>query len=114
MANMGIDFGMRSVGGGPDSTRIRESRESLKPQETGGTAAGEGAGFSDFLKNLADEANSSQITADHKIQEVVAGRNKDLHGAMLAMEKADINFRLLAQVRNKVIEAYREIMRMQV
>jgi flagellar hook-basal body complex protein FliE len=111
---MGIEFGMRSVGGGLDATRTRESRESLKPRETGGAAAGEGANFGDFLKNLADEANASQQTADHKIEEVAAGRNKDLHGAMLAMEKADINFRLLAQVRNKVIEAYREIMRMQV
>jgi len=48
------------------------------------------------------------------MQDVAAGRNKDLHGAVLAMEKADVQFRLLAQVRNKVIDAYREIMRMQV
>ena len=114
MSNMGIEFGMKSMGGGMESSRIRERMESLSSERTGATGEGKGASFGDFLKNLAQETNSSQITADQKINEVAAGRNKDLHGAVLAMEKADVNFRLLAQVRNKVIEAYREIMRMQV
>lgn len=116
MANMGIEFGLKSVGSGMDSatTRIREMRENLATERAGATEDGKGATFGDFLKNLAQEANTSQLAADHKMQEVAAGRNKDLHGAVLAMEKADVNFRLLAQVRNKVIEAYREIMRMQV
>lgn len=109
-----IEFGMKSVGNGIDSTRLREARESIQSDRTNGAQESEGATFGDFLKSLAQEANTSQLAADHKMQEVAAGRNKDLHGAVLAMEKADVNFRLLAQVRNKVIEAYREIMRMQV
>ena len=114
MANMGIEFGMKSVGGGIDSSRLREQREALSSERAGAGQEAGGATFGDFLQNLAQEANSSQVTADQKLNEVAAGRNKDLHGAVLAMEKGDINFRLLAQVRNKVIEAYREIMRMQV
>ncbi len=114
MANYGMDFGMKSVSGGIDSSRLREARENILPERTNGASEGQGATFGDFLKNLAQEANTSQLQADHKLQEVAAGRNKDLHGAILSMEKADVNFRLLAQVRNKVIEAYREIMRMQV
>jgi flagellar hook-basal body complex protein FliE len=114
MANSSIEFGMKSVGGGVDTSRLRELRENLQPGKTGGSEESQGATFGDFLKNLAQEANTSQIVADRKVEEVAAGRSKDLHGAVLSLEKADINFRLLTQVRNKVIEAYREIMRMQV
>jgi flagellar hook-basal body complex protein FliE len=114
MANFGIEFGMKSVGGGLDTNSLRETRENLAPSREGKVEGGKDASFGDFLGNLFQEANQSQIVADQKLQEVAAGRNKDLHGAVLAMEKADVNFRLLTQVRNKVIEAYREIMRMQV
>jgi flagellar hook-basal body complex protein FliE len=90
------------------SSETRELREARETAESGG------ATFGDFLHKLVQEANASQLHADKQMQEVAAGRNKDLHGAVLAMEKADVQFRLLAQVRNKMIEAYREIMRMQV
>lgn len=115
---MSIEFNTRmsGVGGGFDSARIRESRENLLEgtKEVGASGETGGATFGDFLQNMVKEANSSQITADRKLEEVAAGRNKDLHGAVMQMEKADVQFRLLTQVRNKVIEAYREIMRMQV
>lgn len=114
MANSSIEFGMKTMGGGVDTSRLREIRENLQSDKAGSAGEASGASFGDFLKNLAQEANTSQIVADRKIEEVAAGRSKDLHGAVLALEKADVNFRLLTQVRNKVIEAYREIMRMQV
>ncbi len=107
-----IEFNRVNVGQQGDASGMRELRESLRSEE-GATEAG-GATFGDFLSKMVNEANLSQLDADKKLQEVAAGRNKDLHGAVLSMEKADVNFRLLAQVRNKVIEAYREIMRMQV
>jgi len=70
--------------------------------------------FGETLENMLKEVNQSQIDANQAAQEIAAGRNKDIHGAVLAMEKAELQFRMLTQVRNKVIEAYREIMRMQV
>jgi flagellar hook-basal body complex protein FliE len=117
---MSIDFSKMSsvsgAGGGFDSSRLRESHSNLLEGTKEVTPSGEtgGASFGDFLQNMVKEANSSQVLADQKLNEVAAGRNKDLHGAVMQMEKADVNFRLLTQVRNKVIEAYREIMRMQV
>jgi flagellar hook-basal body complex protein FliE len=115
---MPIEFNSRmsSVGGGFDSSRLRESTQNLVQgtEKVGATEETGGATFGDFLQNMVKEANDSQILADRKMEEVAAGRNKDLHGAVLQMEKADVQFRLLTQVRNKVIEAYREIMRMQV
>jgi len=110
-----IEFGFKTnMGPGIDTSRFRETQENLSSGQVGQSSEGKGATFGDFLQNLVTEANTSQISADQKLQEVASGRNKDLHGAVIAMEKADVNFRLLAQVRNKVIEAYREIMRMQV
>lgn len=78
------------------------------------SASGRASTFGDLLKSALQDANQSQMQANHSVEELVSGKNKDLHGAVIAMEKADIDFRLLTQVRNKVIDAYREIMRMQV
>jgi len=55
-----------------------------------------------------------QSEADTSIEQLVAGNTKNLHETMIALEKADISFRLMMEVRNKIIEAYHEIMRMQV
>ena len=71
-------------------------------------------GFTDLLKESIDKANDIQLQADRAAKELAAGRNKNIHETMLLMEKADMSLRLVMQVRNKIIEAYREIMRMQV
>ena len=56
----------------------------------------------------------TQAQADQAIRELVAGRNKNIHETMLAIERADSSLKLMMQVRNKVLDAYREVMRMQV
>lgn len=114
MANFGIEFGNRVNVGGFDSTRLREAREQLGSSEVSGAGDAKGASFGDYLAKLATEANQAQLIADKKSEEIAVGKSKDLHSAMIAVEKADVQFRMLTQVRNKVIEAYREIMRMQV
>jgi len=63
---------------------------------------------------ILDEVNQEQIQAEGKINEMVAGKNKDVAGTMIAMEKADISLRLLMAMRNKAVNAYQEVMRMQV
>lgn len=70
--------------------------------------------FAEALKGSLAEVNQAQITADHAAQQIAAGETKDLHGAMIKLEEADISLRLMVQVRNKAVEAYQEIMRMQV
>jgi flagellar hook-basal body complex protein FliE len=52
--------------------------------------------------------------ADQTILKANTGESVDLHEMMIAMEKADISLRLMVQVRNKAIDAYQEIMRMQI
>jgi flagellar hook-basal body complex protein FliE len=77
--------------------------------------AGEiGQGFGDMLKQSIEKTNEAQVQADHSIKELTAGRTKNIHETMLDIEKADTSLKLMMQVRNKVLDAYKEIMRMQV
>ncbi len=72
--------------------------------------------ISDFKKLLSrsvEEVNGLLNEANHSAEEMVAGR-LDIHQAMIAMEQAHLSFRLMLQVRNKMIAAYEEIMRMQI
>lgn len=73
-----------------------------------------GKSFGELLSDSINKANNIQLEADHAINELAAGRNKNIHETMLMLEKADTSFKLMMQVRNKIIDAYREIMRMQV
>ena len=70
--------------------------------------------FSDLLRKSVDNVNQMQVEADTAVKELVAGRSKNIHETMLAVERADISLKLMMQVRNKIIDAYREVMRMQV
>jgi len=67
--------------------------------------------FKKILSQSVEEVNGLLTTADHSAQEMVAGR-MDIHQAMVAIEQANVSFLLLLQVRNKMIEAYQQIMQM--
>lgn len=73
--------------------------------------------FGSFGKMLQDsiaKVNDLQIKADSAMQKLASGESSNLHETLLAVEKADIAFKTMNQVRMKVIDAYKEIMRMQV
>src|SRR5918911_863524 len=70
--------------------------------------------FAAHLKGALGEVNDLQQKADQAIQQLVGEGKGDLQETMIALEKADVSFRLMMQIRNKVLEAYQEIMRMQV
>jgi flagellar hook-basal body complex protein FliE len=70
--------------------------------------------FTSHLKTALGEVNDLQQKADQAIQQLVGEGKGDLQETMIALEKADVSFRLMMQVRNKVLEAYQEIMRIQV
>ena len=80
-----------------------------------GPAAPEGkASFGAVLKDSLAQVNSLQHEADAAIQSLATGGTATLHDTMLAVEKAELSFRLMMQVRNKIVEAYQEVLRMQV
>ena len=73
----------------------------------------EGGGLKKF-EELLQEVNQQQLKAEAKQVDLIVSEKKDIHGTMLALEKADLSMRLMLQVRNKLVSAYEEVMRMQV
>ena len=74
----------------------------------------ESGGLKNTFEKLLQEVNKQQLIAESKQVELMVSENKDIHGTMLALEKADLSMRLMLQVRNKLVSAYEEVMRMQV
>jgi flagellar hook-basal body complex protein FliE len=72
------------------------------------------SGSGNFFGELVGKVNDLQAQADNKIKSMITGESRELHEVMIAVEKASISFQFLTQVRNKAMEAYSEIMRMQV
>jgi flagellar hook-basal body complex protein FliE len=66
------------------------------------------------FQQMFDEVNRDKLHADKMVTEMVAGRNKDIVGTVIAMEKSSVSTQMLLAVRNKVVSAYEEIMRMPV
>lgn len=83
------------------------------PEKPKGVGAGDD-GFGKALTGALQEVNRLQHAADDAIGGVVLGSEENVHQAIVAMEKASIAMQLTIQVRNKVVEAYQEIMRIQV
>jgi len=79
-----------------------------------GGAKTDGPSFADTLAQSLDKVNTLQKDADIAIQDFVTGDTRNIHETMIAVGKADLAFRLTMQVRNKMVEAYQEVMRMQV
>lgn len=71
----------------------------------------EAGGFSEYVKEALENVNELQAKANRSIEQMTTGQT-GIHETMIAVEKAGISLRLVLQVRNKALEAYREIMRM--
>lgn len=71
-----------------------------------------GTGFSDYVKKAVNGVNNLEIQADQSVEQMVQSKT-GIDETMIALQKADISLRLLLQVRNKALEAYREVMHMQ-
>lgn len=73
-----------------------------------------GRSFSDFLGEMTHDVNAKQAAASDAVQGVLSGQNVPLHSAMLAIEEASVSFQLMVEVRNKLLDSYQELMRMQI
>ena len=79
-----------------------------------GSVRGDGDSFGTLLRSKIDEINQLKLEADDAVAKVELSDSGSIHEAMIALEKADISFKTMLQVRNKILEAYQEVMRMQV
>jgi len=86
----------------------------LQPAGAGGKQEAGGGSFSDVLNNALKELNDAQIKADNLTRDLLTGEIQDIHQVTVAMQEARLTMQLAVEVRNKVVEAYQEIARMQV
>jgi flagellar hook-basal body complex protein FliE len=109
--NMTVQNHLRSIGVGG-----LPIRPEIPPPEPLAATPGERAEAVDFKELLGGEiekVNSQLVEADRAIGELAAGRSTDVHSTLIALQKANLSLRMLIEVRNKVMRAYEEIMRMQ-
>lgn len=84
-----------------------------KKNEPTGTAAGD-TSFKDVFEKALQNLNDTQLKADETVEKFLTGEVKDLHAVMIAMDEAKLSMQLAVEVRNKLVEAYQELSRMQV
>jgi flagellar hook-basal body complex protein FliE len=82
-----------------------------KPQTSDETSA---TPFSDYVRQSLNEVNGQMLDADQSIEDFVTGKNQDIHHTMISMQKAEVSFELVFQLRNKIIAAYDEIRKMSI
>jgi flagellar hook-basal body complex protein FliE len=86
--------------------------EIRKPQGLGKESGG--PDFGEVLKDAISTVNELQKQSDQEIRKLITGESQDLHATLIAVQKADVSFQMMMQVRNRIVQAYQEIMRMQV
>jgi len=69
-------------------------------------------GFDSLLKDAVNSVQQAQSDAQQSVNELIDGKGEDLHKTMIAVEKANLSFQLMMEVRNKIISAYQEVSRM--
>jgi flagellar hook-basal body complex protein FliE len=84
------------------------------PQPIALPTAAPAVGFQQVLSAALSHVARSSSAADEAVSNYLAGGNQELHSTILATQNASLDFELLLQVRNKVVSAYEEIMRMQI
>ena len=102
---------------------VEQSREIQKAAQTGqvestqsAQAAGsvQGAGFGDVLNQFVGEVNQKQLASSQAVNDLISGKDIPLHQAMITMQEAGVAFQLMVEVRNKLLEGYQDLMRMQI
>lgn len=72
------------------------------------------AGFGDMVSRFLSEANNQQHAVGREVEALATGQTNDIHSVVLSVAKADLAFRFLMEIRNRLVSSYQEVMRMQV
>ena len=99
------------------AARAIPGAELAKLPGAGGVGAADAAAPSSFantLGQLVSDVNGKQMAANEAVAGMMNGGNVSLHQAMISMEEANVSFQLMVEVRNKLLDSYQELMRMQV
>jgi flagellar hook-basal body complex protein FliE len=94
-------------------TELEKLSPGILPNPVSATPPAPG-GFEKLVSGLVNEVAARQAAAGEAVNGLLSGQNVSLHQTMIAMEEASISFQLMVEVRNKMLESYQELMRMQV
>jgi len=86
--------------------------ESAQPTQAVGAV--QGSGFGEVLNQFVGEVNQKQLESTQAVNDLLSGKDIPLHQAMIAMQEAGVAFQLMVEVRNKLLEGYQDLMRMQI
>jgi flagellar hook-basal body complex protein FliE len=106
-------FGTEAVAPTPiPFSELKELGPALLSHPLSATSEPPGA-FGNVLGRLVSESNEKQAAAGNAVKGLIEGQDIPLHQAVIAMEEANVSFQLMVEVRNKMLESYQELMRMQ-
>jgi flagellar hook-basal body complex protein FliE len=97
-----------------DVNPILSQVPSIRPETSGGGPGKLLDGFGQALSGAVESLNQTQQAADQQAVQLAAGEPVELHDVMIAQEQASLGMQLAVQVRNKLVEAYQDVMRMQI
>ena len=83
------------------------------PMDSAARVSGSG-GFSNLVDRFLGGAAESHQAADASVRDLVIGRTENMHGVLMQVAQADLTFRMILEIRNRLIESYQDIMKMQV
>ncbi len=90
-----------------DRSEVFGRRREIRPEAEERT-------FGDMVTDAINSVDDAKKTADQNVEDFVSGKTENVHDVMLSLEKADISFQLMLEIRNRVVEAYQELSRMQI
>ena len=115
MATQGLTEMYRQQRAMMDQAReIQQAAQTGQVESTQATGAVQGTGFGEVLNQFVGEVNDKQLASSQAVNDLLSGKDVPLHQAMIAMQEAGVAFQLMVEVRNKLLEGYQEMMRMQI
>lgn len=84
------------------------------PFRSGNRIQSSGESFSDMLVRAIQSVDDTMKVSDQNVQDFITGETEDVHNVMISMQRAQLSFQLMVEIRNKAIETYQEISRMQI
>jgi flagellar hook-basal body complex protein FliE len=91
------------------------STSSDSPLQTSApVSSGSGASFENMLGGFVNDVAQKQAAAGSAVSGLMSGQNVSLHQAMISMEEANVSFQMMVEVRNRLLDGYQELMRMQI
>ncbi len=89
-------------------------RDLVQNKQAGKTNEAKSKDFGDTISDFLKAVNDSQTQSSQKVSDVIEGKSENLHEAMISLEESKLSFQLMLEIRNKLLDSYKQIERMQV